>query len=75
MSSTRLVIKGHGEIRPSDVKVTTEYSNSDVRFYFPKTAPISLDDKEVTLECHPSGMKLEQKFHVKEMRYQNKLAL
>jgi len=75
MSSARLAIKGRGAIRPSDVKVNTEYGNSDVRFYFSRTNSISLDDKDVTFECKSGGMKLEQKFHVKDMQYQGKLTL
>ena len=75
MSATRLEIKGRSNIRPSDVKVVSQYGNNEVRFFFPKTNPISRDDKEILFETQLGPMKLAQKFHVKDMVYKGRLAI
>ena len=75
MRATTLTVKGRAAIAPSDVKVSSEYGQNDARFFFPRTNPISLDDKEVTFESHLGPVKIEQKFHVKDMLYRGKLAL
>ena len=48
MSTTQLVIKNKTPISPDDVKFITDRGQSEIRFLFPKTSPITADDKEVT---------------------------
>ena len=73
LDATLLTPKGRDPIAPKDIQVD---ANSDViRFIFPASAQISLDDKEVRFQTHMGPMKLEQKFHPKEMTMKGKLAI
>ncbi len=74
LATTRLSFKekNRAAISPEDVKIN---GTSDIRFYFPRIEPISLDDKEVSFQTQLGSMKVERKFTIKEMKFQGKLEL
>ena len=45
------------------------------RFYFPRSADLSLDDKEVLFQTRVGPMELKQRFVLKDMTFDGKLAL
>ncbi len=75
MSGTQLVMKNKTPIAPEDVKFNTQNGQSEILFYFPKTSPITLDDKEVTFHTMINRTKLEHKFDLKKMTRNGKLEL
>src|SRR5258708_23428630 len=75
MAVTKLTPKGRSSISPMDVKMDTGVGANEIRFFFPKTDLISLDDKEVVFETSMRAIKITQKFHPKEMTYKGKLEL
>jgi hypothetical protein len=75
MSSTQLVMKNKTPISPDDVKFINESGQSEIRFFFPKTSPITLDDKEVTFQTMVGRTKVEHKFELKKMMRNGKLEL
>ena len=74
LDAAQLIPKGHRAIYADDVQVTG-FGSDEVRFLFPRTAPIVAGDKEVDFILEVHGIKLEHKFHLSEMQYQGKLAL
>jgi hypothetical protein len=74
MATSRLSFKekDRAAISPEDVKID---AMNNIRFYFPRTEPISLDDKEVTFQTQVGSMKVERKFNIKDMKFQGKLEL
>jgi hypothetical protein len=75
MSRVRLLRKNMPALTPVDVKVKQTVGLSQIQFLFPKTEPISLNDKDVTFELQVGRAKYQQKFHLKDMKYQGRLAL
>lgn len=75
MGASHLVIKNHAPIDAEDVKIDASAPEDPILIYFPRTQPISLDDKEVTFETALGPLKVERKFNVKDMKFQGKLAL
>ena len=75
MADSHLIVKDHASIDAEDVKVDPTSPDNPILIYFPRTQPISLDDKEVTFETALGPMKIEHKFHVKDMKFRGKLAL
>jgi hypothetical protein len=75
MSTTQLVSKGRVLLSPDDIKFNMRNGENQVQFFFPKTTPISLDDKEVTFHATINRMKVENKFNLKKMTRNKKLEL
>lgn len=75
MGTSHLTVKNRAPIDAEDVKIDPNSPDNTILFYFPRTQPISLDDKEVAFETALGRMKIEHKFHVKDMKFQGKLAL
>jgi hypothetical protein len=75
MSTTQLVSKGGVLLSPDDIKFNMRNGENQVEFFFPKTTPISLDDKEVTFHAMINRMKVENKFNLKKMTRDKKLEL
>ena len=75
MGTSHLVVKNRAPLDAEDVKIDPNSSDNTILIYFPRTQPISLDDKEVAFETGLGRMKIEHKFHVKDMKFQGKLAL
>jgi hypothetical protein len=75
LSSSQLLIKGKSGISPEDVKFDSGSEGYTIRFLFPRTTPIDLDDKEVTFQTALGHLKIDRKFKLKDMVYNGKLAL
>ncbi len=78
ISATKLDLgKNKLPIECEDVKLDQPApdGSTETLFYFPRTSPLSLDDKEVTFETMVGRMRVARKFTLKDMRYRGKLEL
>jgi hypothetical protein len=75
LKSTELLVKGKDPIAPSDVQVGGNEQRALVLFIFPKTSPLSLDDKDVEFSTKLGALIVKQKFHLKDMVFNGKLDL
>jgi hypothetical protein len=75
MSTTQLVIKNKTPISPDDIKFIDDRGQSEIRFLFPKSSPITAGDKEVTFQTTVAHVKVENKFELKKMTRGGKLEL
>jgi len=75
LTTTQLVRKNKTPIGPDDVKVKTQEGANEIQFFFPKTSPISQDDKEVTFHTVIGRMTVENKFQLKSMTRNRRLEL
>ena len=75
MSTTQLISKGRVLLSPDDIKFNMRNGENQIQFFFPKTTPISMDDKEVTFHATINRMKVENKFNLKKMTRNKKLEL
>jgi hypothetical protein len=73
MGAAKLVRTGKPVIQPENVEL--DASAGAIQVFFPRTEPISLKDKEVTLELQFGSMRIEKKFRLKTMTYKGKLEL
>ena len=69
--NTTLNVKGKDPIKPGQV----ELANGMAIFAFPKTNPITLDDKEVEFSTKLGPASVRQKFELKHMVFNGKLEL
>jgi len=74
MELTSLVIKGKDPIKPIDFRLNGK-GKVDAVFAFPKTSPITVDDKEVEFQSKLGTLIVKQKFRLKDMMYNGKLEL
>lgn len=74
MGATELVIKGKEPIKPDNFRIVGQ-GRMDAIFAFPKTNPITEDDKDVEFQCKIGTFELKQKFHLKDMVFNGKLEL
>jgi hypothetical protein len=75
LTTTQLVRKNKTPIGPDDVRVKAQGGVNEIQFFFPKTNPISQDDKEVTFHTVIGRMTVENKFQLKSMTRNKKLQL
>jgi hypothetical protein len=75
MDAAQLIPKSKTPIAAEDVQLEGRNGSVAIRFLFPRTFPITAEDKEITFHFESRGMKLEQKFKLGDMMYQGKLAL
>jgi hypothetical protein len=76
MKASSLSVKGKEPIMPSDIQFNPRGPTmADAFVLFPKTNPITLDDKEVEFATTISGTVVKFKFKLKDMVYKNKLEL
>jgi hypothetical protein len=75
IKSTGLMVKGKDPIVPSDVQMGTMDKTPVVVFIFPRTTPITVDDKEVEFSTKLGPLTVKQKFHLKDMVLNGKLEL
>lgn len=73
MPAAKLVRAGKPPIRPENVEL--DASAGAIQLFFPRTVPISLNDKEVTFQLQFGSMTIEKKFRLKPMTYRGKLEL
>jgi hypothetical protein len=75
LTNTSLSVKGKDPIAPTNVQTGGNEQRAVVVFMFPKTSPLSLDDKDVEFSTKLGPLVVKQKFHLKEMVFNNKLEL
>jgi hypothetical protein len=75
LQSTSLIVKGKDPIQATDVQTGGNEQRPVVLFIFPKTAPLSLDDKDVEFSTKLGTIVVKQKFHLKDMMFNGKLDL
>jgi hypothetical protein len=73
MSTSRLVVRGRRPIEPEDVKL--DAATGILHLYFPRSAKITQDDREVLFATRFGSMKLQKSFDLKAMIFNGKLAL
>jgi hypothetical protein len=73
--NTFLTVKGKDPIQATDVQAGGNEQRPVVVFLFPKTAPITLDDKDVEFSTKLGPIAVKQKFHLKDMVFNGKLDL
>jgi hypothetical protein len=74
MAATQLAIKGKEPIKPTDFRVIGQ-GKVDAVFAFPKVNPITEDDKEVEFQSKVGAIVIRQRFRLKDMMFNGKLAL
>jgi hypothetical protein len=75
MAQTELLVKGREPIKPVDFRLSGEGMRVNAVFAFPKTVPITVDDKEVEFDCKVGTFNVKQKFALKAMMFNGKLEL
>jgi hypothetical protein len=75
LDAGQLIPKSKIAISAEDVKFEGRNGSTAIRFLFPRTFPLSKDDKEITFQFQSRGVKFEHKFKLNDMMYQDKLAL
>jgi hypothetical protein len=74
MGATELVIKGKEPIKPKDFRIVGQ-GRVDALFAFPRTNPITEDDKEVEFQSKVGTITIRQRFRLKDMMFNGKLEL
>jgi hypothetical protein len=75
-AATNLAAKGKEPVQPGKIDVIPgDDGKMTVRFYFPRSAEFSLDDKELNFYTRVGPMEVKQKFVLKDMTFGGKLAL
>ena len=73
---TNLTPKGKEAIQPGKIDLIQEEGGKmTFRFYFPRSTELSLDDKEVSFQTRVGPAEVKQKFVLKDMSFDGKLAL
>jgi hypothetical protein len=72
---TSLIRTGHNPVYRAKVEVSEGGQERVVLFYFAKTDPIELADKEVEFRLSTTPLGVTRKFALKGMKYQGKLEL
>jgi len=62
-------------ISAEDVQFEGRNGSTAIRFLFPKTFPLTVDEKEIVFQFQSQGVKFDHKFKLSDMQYQGKLAL
>ena len=75
LDAAQLAPKGKSSIYAADVQIVGPGGIDGVRFLFPRTNPISANDKEVDFILDVRRVKIEEKFKLSDMQYEGKLAL
>jgi hypothetical protein len=73
MGSAKLVPKGRKPVAPEDV--TLDAKTGAIHLFFPRTDPITLNDREVVVSVQFGSMHVVEKFRLKEMKEKGKLEL
>ncbi len=75
LAAAELVIKGRDPIRPVDFMAEESGRTVEVLFAFPRTAPITEEDREVEFSVRIGDFSIRQKFRLKDMLVNGKLDL
>ena len=75
MEQSSLAAKGKDALRPADIQVGRAARGTEIYFVFPKSAEFSVDDKEIEFATKIGSFAVRQKFKLKDMMFEGKLAL
>ena len=75
MAVAELIVKGRDPIKPVDLMLQRGSGAAIAVFAFPRTATLSLDDKEVEFSARFDSLLVKQKFQLKTMVFAGKLEL
>jgi hypothetical protein len=75
LDAAQLAPKGKSSIYAQDVQIVGPGGIDGVRFLFPRTNPITANDKEVDFILDIRRIKVEEKFKLGDMQYEGKLAI
>jgi hypothetical protein len=75
LKNTTLNVKGKDPIVATDVQAGGNEQKAVVLFLFPKSAALTVDDKDVEFSTKLGQMVVKQKFHLKDMVFNGKLEL
>jgi hypothetical protein len=75
LDAAQLIPKSKIGISAEDIQFEGRNGSTAMRFLFPKTFPISGNDKEIVFHFQSQGMKFDHKFKLSDMQYQGQLAL
>jgi hypothetical protein len=75
LKATSLTAKAKDALKPTEIQVTASQKGGEVIFFFPRSAPFTLDDKEVEFSTKLGERSLVYKFRLKDMVFGGKLEL
>jgi hypothetical protein len=75
LAQATLVIRGRDPVKPVDFMTENVGRTTEVMFAFPKTTPITEDDKEVEFSVRIGDFNVRQKFRLRDMLVNGKLDL
>lgn len=75
MDVTSLSVKGKAPLKPMDVQIGGTARAVEMVLVFPRTAPYTLDDKEVEFATKVGDLGIKNKFRFKDMVFNGKLEL
>lgn len=75
LKGTELIVKGKDPIQASDVQKGGNEQTTMLLFLFPKTTPLTVEDKDVEFSTRLGPIVIRQKFHLKDMVFNGKLDL
>ncbi|HUA87402.1 MAG TPA: hypothetical protein VMB85_26275 [Bryobacteraceae bacterium] len=75
MDDAELMVKGKDPIKPVDFMVQRGNGVAIAVFAFPKSTPLTLEDKEVEFRARFDSIPVKQKFQLKNMMFAGKLEL
>ncbi len=73
MATAKLLLRGQPSLTPEDV--TMDEKTGAIHFFFPRSRPITLSDKEATITAQFGPMRVSEKFRLKDMAEEGKLEL
>jgi hypothetical protein len=72
-SQSHFLFPSRPSIPPDEVKLDAK--TGALRFYFPRTSPIQITDKEALFSTHYGRLTVKQRFRLKDMLYKGQLEL
>jgi hypothetical protein len=75
LNRSSLKIGKREPVPPKNFDFQTRTQSLDVFFFFPRTNPITLEDKEVEVDLKLGTMEVKRKFNLKDLVYNGKLEL
>ena len=75
LQNTSLIVKGKDPIQASDLQTGGNEQRAVIVFVFPRTAALSIEDKDVEFATKLGPIVVRQKFHLKDMVFNGKLDL
>jgi hypothetical protein len=75
MDATSLTAKGKEALKPTDVQTSSSQKTGELVLFFPRTAPFTLDDKDVELSTKLGALALKFRFHLRDMVFNANLEL